>query len=48
MNREYLRNLVLTLEKGQGKAFVEDLYQFLKEQHSMEETQLPPDLRRCY
>ena len=39
---EYMKNYIKRLEKQHGKAFVEQLYQALKEEHSIYEAQLPP------
>lgn len=44
--QKYMRNYIETLRKANGNAFVEQLYQALKEEYSMYEAQLPPDPTR--
>lgn len=42
MSPEYIKNYVERLRKENGNAFVEALYQYLKQEHQIEEAQLPP------
>ena len=46
MNQQYMRSYVERLRAEHGSAFVEQLYQYLKGEHYLEEAQLPPDPRR--